>query len=98
MTDDHPMLTEQRRARLTRAERILDRWLDLFEAQLENARPDPSKTTELSNVFTICRRILEIEQLMQKLADKEEPTDGAPRFQVRSDVFGDGIPELDSED
>lgn len=87
-----------RRERLRRAEALLDRWLDLFEEAIEDARPDPSKTAELANVFTICRRILEIEKLARQLDAQEEHAHESPRGLVDSNLFGDGIPPLDPEE
>lgn len=82
-----------RRQRLERLERLLDVWIDRFEEALEDARPDPSKTTELSNVFTVCKRIAEIEQLELRLARAaQEERDGEEGgLLVDSALFGEGV-------
>lgn len=85
-------LAAGRLARLRRAEALLDRWLDLFEEGLGQARPDPSRTTELANVFAILRRILEIEQHALKLAALQESLHGADRCPLDPALFGEGIP------
>lgn len=92
--------TGLRRQRLARAEALLDRWLDLFESALNDARPDPTKTTELANIFTICRRILEIEALMRKL-DAQDPSDDtspSTQYPIYPVLHGDSVPESSPED
>ncbi|MBX3728569.1 MAG: hypothetical protein KF858_05240 [Candidatus Sumerlaeia bacterium] len=92
--------TDHRRRRLERAEALLDRWLDLFEQALDApaARVDASRTVELANVFAICRRILEIEQLDRRLqegnATGHEPAAGI----VDPHLFGDGVPAPGGDD
>jgi len=87
---------DARRARLRRVEGILDRWLDLFEAALDEARPDPTKTTELAGVFTMIKRIHEIDHLVRKIAALEDAVarhdDHAHGFRIDPDLLGDGIP------
>ena len=89
-------LNPARRARLERAEALLDQWLDLYEAALDNAKPDASKTSELSNVFSMVKRIYEIETARLNLDQLEEKLD-AHNAQplIDSELFGDGIPEDD---
>lgn len=90
---------DPRRARLARAEALLDRWLVLFEEALgrEGLRLDPSKTTELANVFTICKRILEIEVLARRLATEGGSARDALYGSLDSNLFGGGVP-ADDED
>lgn len=83
--------------RMNRVLKIFDQWIDLFEENLENAAPDPSKSSELANLFTIMRKLLEIKQLEQKLAANEEAqTDdekkGTETFDILDpELFGRGI-------
>ena len=93
----HETTASARRERLARAERLLDRWLDLFEQALDDARPDASRTTELANIFTICRRILEIERLQSKQEDSAEHACPAP-YAMDPNLFGDGIPDAGEPD
>jgi hypothetical protein len=90
---ESPSDTDHRRRRLQRAEELLDRWLDLFEQALDAAaaRVDASRTVEFANVFAICRRILEIEQLDRRL--KEGSTNGHEPAAgiVDPHLFGEGL-------
>jgi len=83
-------MSNNRRERLARAEEMLDRWLDIFGGALDEARPDPSKTTEFANVFTILKRIREIELLEHKL-DAETSNEGLSRLDLDRRLFGDGF-------
>ena len=87
-----------RLARLRRAEALLDRWLDLFEAALDDARPDPARTSELANVFTILKRIQEIETLIHRATEAARSHDHKPLFEPDPHLFGDGIPGGNEED
>ena len=89
-----------RRARLARAEALLDRWLDLFEGALAEARPDPSKTTELANVFTILKRLEEIDALRARTAAREGANhdDATPPFRMDPNLFPLGTEEPAGDD
>jgi len=84
-------------ARMNRILRIFDQWIDQFEENLEHAAPDPSKSSELANLFTIMRKLLEIKQLEQKLAANEEAQSddekkGTETFDILDpELFGRGI-------
>lgn len=80
--------------RLSRAEGLLDSWMDRYEANLADASPDASKVAELVNIFTLLKRILEIQDLQQKLilleraSSHEQTTDS---FILDPTLFGGGI-------
>jgi len=70
-----PPAIDPRQARVARAERLLDRWLDLYEAALEQALAsdpanakllDMAKVGDLANALTIVRRVVEIQTLALK--------------------------------
>lgn len=79
-----PPATDPRHARIARAERLLDRWLDLYEAALgqalacDPANPkllDMAKVGDLANALTIVRRVVEIQTLALKYERLVAPTD-----------------------
>jgi len=90
-------LDDPRTLRLGRVEALLDRWLERFEAALEDAAPDPSRTTELVNVFTILKRIREIEALERKLA-AEARHDDTGFAALDPNLFGEAVPGEDGDD
>lgn len=94
---DHPPEPSHRESRIQRAERLLDRWLDLYEQALEQATeppcklPDPTKIGDLANAFTILRRCVEIETLALKYQRLLSPA------QDPHDALADLDPELFAE-
>lgn len=98
--NSHDTTPGDRLARLRRAEALLDAWIAKFEAALADARPDPSKTTELANVFAILKRVLEIEALQQRLdAARHAPgeADADARFRLDPDLLGGGLLDGDPD-
>lgn len=68
--------------------------MDRYEANLLEANPDASKVAELVNIFTLLKRILEIQDLQHKLLKNESApaNDQSPdSFVLHSALFGDGI-------
>ena len=79
-----PPAANPRHDRITRAERLLDRWLDLYEAALDQALAsdpasakllDMAKVGDLANALTILRRVVEIETLALKYQRLVAPVD-----------------------
>ena len=88
---------ESWRFRMDRVLKLFDRWVDQFEENLDGACPDPSKSSELANLVTMMRRLLEIKQIEQKLRAMEEENTNDKKEGTETDdildpeLFGRGV-------
>ncbi|MDX1972834.1 MAG: hypothetical protein SFY68_09925 [Candidatus Sumerlaeia bacterium] len=98
-----PLWMKRLDRRLHRAEKLLDVWMDRYEANLPQAEPDASKIGELVNFFTLLKRILEIHEAQQKLLllqqTVETESDPFTAFALPPHLLGlGGAPQPGGED